>query len=311
MYEEKGGHDLRFFTKERIYPGVIFTQLDDFSLYEGQMEEEDIIRISQEEKDHFLEELEKEYNTSPVEDQENALREMGTDLEDIKIWDYDEDGQPINERSPRDLEEFRAYLEKGLEEEMKIFEAREDFDRDFYEGFFEEIVDKNALFFEKVMPSYVLETVDSRLLGLFHMSEAIHNKLEEDLEAKIDELEDLDDEYDAYLEEEDIEEELIDKLLNLYEDKIAYMAEDGATMTLEGFDLVDELIVTRTLSFENPRIIENELNSLEGLEEYEIMEKEILRSGDAYEFGLLLEKMGRLYYLTIGFDSVDIEDEEI
>lgn len=304
---------MRYFTKDHYEPIMTMLKIEEFEPIEDKAyTDEEIEELYRQEEEEFVRVGDYLYNTSPIDVQEDYLEESGADLKDILIWDFDEDGFEVNKRSPKDREELRAYLARGMEEELEDFESREDFDPGALRENFKEYYNDNLEAGFDFLPSYVTDNVDPRILALDLMPQSYINKLVEDLEPKMEEFEDKF--TDLVNKSEADPENADDDLYEVFflEDAMIYgldKAEDGAIEvymegTNEDGDQVDRLLVLA-----GGKVLSKD----EGLDlginlEYELYNMEVYDKGSEYEVHFLLKEFTDLYEIVLGFEELEYDD---
>jgi len=124
------------------------------------------------------------------------LEDLGIDIDDVIIWDLDDEGNRLGERSPEDIDEFREYLAKDLTEEIEDFENREPFTREEFKQYYKNYYETNLEEGSPHLPEYIQKRVDPRILAMNLIPDHLHNRLEEELEM---DLESQDKEFERYL----------------------------------------------------------------------------------------------------------------
>lgn len=308
---------MRYFTKEFYQPTIrqmIFEGLE--PIEDKEYSDEDIEELYKVNEELFVDLMEDFYNTSPVKFREERLDNLGIDIEDITIWDLDEDGNRIRERSPEDVEEFREYLAKDLTDEIEEFENREPFTREEFKEYYRNFYQSNLEEGFSYLPEYVQDKVDPRILAMNLIPDHLHNKLLEELEM---DLERQDEEFDKYLdliEEEtrDIPEDIMDPffLSNsvLYRlEEVEDEEEGGETIELGLMgENIDGYEVDRMIILEDAYFIELEELDYESEDFTEFLNFEIHEADGGYELHMIFLNDLDLKYVTIFFTDLFYDD---
>ncbi len=311
---------MRYFTKEWY---KILQSIGNADMYmpielnDSELDDETFEKLYRNMLIAYVEEEREQYNTPPEIMIDIDPEEF--DPEDFLIADINEDGDEENFRNPESFEEYVSYREKEMEGLKKEFDSRPPFDEETAIQEFEDLYNSNLESINEFLPEDIASSVDPRLTALGLLPEDKYNQLVE-IEKKnqefIDDVDDkTNDEYEA------LYASISDDFINLPEDfdmldgssvNEMRVNDNALELELSCFD-EDGEEVTRTLVFDDYKVIENEDISIESevdddgetLSNCDLICHELYIEDDRFDVHMLLDNDG-LKYLTIDCDGVYI-----
>lgn len=264
-------------------------------------------------KDYSDDEIKELYNDKLrgwIED-EKEIYECKPDFTDVydmlennefnaKEWVFvdEKTGQVIE---PSTKEEVIANLKKEEKDALKKYNKQKPFNEQSSKREFEKMY-RNMLCLKDLVPKWVYEKVDKRLIALGYLPKSVFNKLKEQEADNMKTFDEIEKEALKVFEQEQIPEEIY-SAFNFHDDILMSIKnkEDNVVIKIKHIDFIESYIIT--ITFTNATIVQIE-NLQFGDSRY--LYEEIYRLDDGYEVHMLYECNG-LQYLTIKCSDIEFK----
>ena len=260
--------------------------------------EEDILELYNKKLKAEIELAREEYNTPPdFEEFEDILDE---ELESWLLIDE----QSGNVKEPISKEEILKSIELEKQQAIKEFEQREEFDENIIIEDFKELYNER-LKEEELLPKWVYEKVDKRIIVLDYLPKSVYDKLHKEENETIKKLEQINMEASEVLDKQNIPEDIIEEFR--FHDSLIKSFEKNNNdyeMSLDSYDMFSEN-ENKKIIFKNAEIIE--LEEFDDEYTYYLYE-EIYSVETGYEVHMMVWSNG-LKYITLKCEDIEIIEE--
>lgn len=202
---------------------------------------------------------------------------------------------------PSTREEVIENLKREEKEALKKYNNQKLFNQQASKREFEKMY-KNMLMSKDLLPRWVYEKVDKRLIALGYLPKSVFDKLKEQETANKKTFDNTEKEALKILEQQKIPEEIY-SAFNFHDDILMSIKnkEDNVVMKIKHWDFIESYNIT--ITFKNANIIQMEdLKFGDSIYLYE----EIYRVDNGYEVHMLYE-CGGLQYLTVKCSNIEFK----